>query len=173
MSGPYTVLGDGKGKVRYMAAFKKLPAQLERWACPQITEHSAKGAKSQVSFCYRAEKRETLILMVDVEIQERSHRKDNSWASSWKIRIKCQEKKKEGKEWKESKAKTLKILLSFWKTLCVHLYCPGINYLFDKTGVELINIAVPLGIIKILLKKINTKFWEMGQWKTEIEEKYY
>ena len=35
---------------------------------------------------------------------------------------------------------------------------------------EFINKAVPLGIIKIILKKISTKFWEMDQRKTEIWE---
>lgn len=56
--------------------------------------------------------------------------------------------------------------------MCIpNLCCLAINYLLEKTGVELMNIAVPLGIIKIILKRINAKFWEMGQCKTEIEEK--
>lgn len=46
--------------------------------------------------------------------------------------------------------------------------CPGINCLFDKRGVELINIHVPLGVRKVILKKINTKLWKMDQCKTEI-----
>lgn len=48
---PYARLVDGE--VRHCVALKNLPAQLERWACPLLTSHSANGANTK---CYRAKK---------------------------------------------------------------------------------------------------------------------
>lgn len=46
----------GNEEVRYSVALRKLPAQLERGACPRLTSHSANGANTK---CYGAEKRDT------------------------------------------------------------------------------------------------------------------
>lgn len=50
-------------------------------------------------------------------------------------------------------AQALEILLFLWRTLCVDLCCPGINYLFDKRGTDIIDIAFLLGIIKLFVTK--------------------
>lgn len=92
-------------KVKEHSCPHKLQVQLERRACSWLTSPSAKGAKTK---CYGTEKRERRILMLDMEIQQRSHRK---------IRTECHEEKgKKGGNEGNSVAQALEILLFLWRT---------------------------------------------------------
>lgn len=75
--------------------------------------------------------------------------------------------REKGRQWRESEAQALKILLSLWKTLCVDPWCLGINRLFDERS-RIYWYSFFTWYYKNSFKKSMPKIYKTDQCKTEI-----